>query len=164
MLDQDLAWLENVPHAVRMFGCTRLAIHAFQESVVIMTWVRMNTPEMAVSKIWVNPTRENIPLSKDTVAGGLKKVQNHAQDIILAHHVDEPKATSHRKPQLMNYPKMHSKTMMRHRKLHLFRRMIIKKVRNLKQFRRLNLQIEHQELEREEAVPMHLQRSSAQRT
>ena len=125
----------------------------------------MNTLAMDVSKIWVKPTRENIPLSKDTVDGGWTKVLRHAQDIIRAHLVDARRATNHQKPQLMNYLKTHlMMTTIRHKKLHRFRHMTIKKDRNLKQFRLLSLQTEYRELEQEEAVPTHLQRSSAQRT
>ena len=125
----------------------------------------MNTFATVASKIWVKPINENIPSSRDIVDGGWTKVLRRAQDIIRAHLVDALKATNHRKPQLMNYLKTHlMMTTIRHKKLHRFRRMTFKKDRNLKQFRLLNLQIEYRELEQEGAVPMHLQRSSAQRT
>ena len=120
---------------------------------------------MVASRIWENPINENIPSSKDIVDGGWTKVLSRAQDIIRAHLVDAQRATNHLRPQLMNYLKTHS-TMMRtqHKKLHRFLRMIIKKDRNLKQFRLLNQQNVFRELALEEAALMHLRRNFAQQT
>ena len=87
---------------------------------------------------------------------------HHAQDIIRAHLVDAPRATNHQKLPLMNCLKTHSTTMRtRHKKLHRFLHMIIKKEKDLKKFRLLNLQNEYRELEQEGAVHMRLSENFA---
>ena len=89
---------------------------------------------------------------------------SRAQDIIRALLVDAQKATSHLRPQHMNYLKTHlMMTRTLHKKLHRFLLMTIKKVRSLRSFRTLpNPQNELREQEPEEAVHMHLIRNFAQ--
>ena len=165
MSDQEQAWQENALLAVQMFGCIHLVTLVYQANVDIMMSVLMITPVTDVNRTWVRPTSENILSSKDIADGGWTKVQNPAQDIILAHLEQRRKVMNLQKLQLMNCLKTHSMMMrMLRKKLRQYLHMMIKKDKIQNKFRILHRQIELREHEQEAAVHMHLTKSFGQLT